>query len=175
MRREVPLMHPRPSSPSSSKRSSTAPAASSGLSDRILSMHATYLKTGISALLIAVIAVFGVDYFYHLLFSSPMETIPYFLTKFFLYFVFSIAFLSICKSQDTEFGTVAGAGIVVAALWGLYYNVLPLLFGYYPFGISLNGLTFLGMGILGTGLAFGVVHTLAFIVGYYTTTYITKL
>ncbi len=137
-------------------------------------MNNNYLKIGISALLIAVIGVFGVDYFSHLLFSSPMETIPYFLSKFVLYLVFSTVFLTLFKLQKHEFGTVAGAGVVVAALWGMYYNVLPLLFGYYPFGIPLQGLTFLGMGLLGTGIAFGIVHTLAFIVGYYVTTYLIK-
>lgn len=126
-------------------------------------------------MLIAVIGVFGVDYFSHFLFSSPMETGSYFLAKFSLYVVFSIIFLSIFKVRDIAFGTVVGAGIVVALLWGLYYNVLPLLFDYYPFGIPLGSLTFLGMGLLGTGLAFGIVHTLAFIVGYYVTTYITKI
>jgi len=138
-------------------------------------MNKNYVGIGISALLIAVVGVFGVDYFSHLLFSNPMETTPYFSAKFSLYFVFSIAFLSICKLQKHEFGTIAGAGVVVAALWGIYYNVLPLLFGYYPFGIALNELTFLGMGLLGTGLAFGIVHTLAFIVGYYVATYIIKI
>lgn len=137
-------------------------------------MNGNYLKIGTSALLIAVIGVFGVDYFSHLLFSNPMETAPYFLAKLTLYFMFSIAFLSMFGLRDNTFGVVAGAGVIVAALWGLYYNVLPLLFGYYPFGISLQGLTFLGMGLFGTGLAFGIVHTTAFIVGYYTATYITK-
>ncbi len=137
-------------------------------------MNKNYLKIGISALLIAAIGVFGVDYFSHLLFSSPMETGPYFMSKWTLYFVFSIVFLSIFTLQKHEFGTVAGAGVVVAALWGLYYNVLPLLFGYYPFGIPLQGLTFLGMGLLGTGIAFGIVHTLAFVTGYYVTRYTLK-
>ena len=127
-----------------------------------------------SALLIAVVGVFGVDYFSHLLFSSPMETVPYFLSKFVLYLVFSVTFLSLFKLQNHEFGTVAGAGVVVATLWGMYYNVLPLLFGYYPFGIPLQGLTFLGMGLLGTGVAFGIVHTLSFVVGYYVATYLTR-
>lgn len=124
---------------------------------------------------IAVVGVFGVDYFSHLLFSSPMETASYFLSKFVLYCIFSITFLFFFKLQKHEFGTVAGAGVVVSALWGIYYNVLPLLFGYYPFGIALQGLTFFGMGLLGTGVAFGVVHTLAFVVGYYVTNYILKI
>lgn len=138
-------------------------------------MNDTYLRIGIQALSVAVIGVFGVDYFSHALFSHPMETAPYFLAKFFLFFVFSSAFLSIFKSKDDKFSTVASAGIVVASLWGLYYNVLPLFFDYYPFGIPLQGLTFLGMGLLGTGLAFGIVHTLAFVTGYYMATYITKI
>lgn len=125
-------------------------------------------------MIIAVVGVFGVDYFSHLLFSDPMETVPYFVSKFILYLFFSIVFLSLFKLQKHEFGTVAGAGVVVASLWGMYYNVLPLLFGYYPFGIPLQGLTFLGMGLLGTGIAFGIVHTLAFVAGYYVTTYLLK-
>lgn len=104
-----------------------------------------------------------------------METGAYFFAKLALYFMFSFVFLFVSKLQKHEFGTVAGAGVVVAALWGMYYNVLPLLFGYYPFGIPLQGLTFLGMGLLGTGIAFGIVHTLAFIVGYYVTTHILKI
>lgn len=137
-------------------------------------MKGTYLNLGMRSLLVAAVGVFGVDYFSHLLFSSPMETGSYFFAKFSLYAVFSVVFLSFFKLQRTEFGIVAGAGVVVAALWGLYYNIFPLLFGYYPSGIPLQGLSFLGMGLLGTGLAFGIVHTLAFIVGYYVTAYMVK-
>lgn len=133
-----------------------------------------YLTVGFGALCIAVIGVFGVDYFSHLLFSNPMETTPYFLTKLVLYFVFSIVFLSTTNLQNNRFAKVIGAGIVVSLLWGAYYNILPSLFDYYPFGISLAGLSFLGMGFIGTGIAFGVVHTLAFIVGYYVTIYLLK-
>ena len=128
-----------------------------------------YLRKGASALLIAATGVFGVDYFSHLLFSSPMETGPYFFAKLIVFFVFSFVFLSVFRSKNS-FGAVAGAGVIVSALWGLYYNVLPLAFGYDPFGISLQGLTFLGMGLLGTGIAFGIVHALAFVVGYYIAT-----
>lgn len=135
-------------------------------------MNTNYFKVGISALIIVVVGVFGVDYFSHLLFSNPMETVPYFLAKGVLYFVFSIAFLSFFELKNNSFSMAAGAGIVVATLWGLYYNILPIVFDYYPFGIPLQGLTFLGMGLFGTGLAFGVVHTLAFIAGYYAATYI---
>jgi hypothetical protein len=39
--------------------------------------------------------------------------------------------------------------------------------GFLPFGIPLYQLKFLGMGLLGTGVAFGIVHTLAYIVGFY--------
>lgn len=137
-------------------------------------MNNKYLKIGGSALVVAIIGVFGVDYFSHLLFSNPMETTPYFFSKFILFFVFAILFLSIFDTKNNRFGRVMIAGIIVAALWGLYYNVLPLAFGYYPFGIPLQGLSFLGMGLLGTGIAFGVVHTLAFVVGYYITTRVIK-
>ncbi len=72
------------------------------------------------------------------------------------------------KLHKSEFPKVLLGGIVVSLLWGTYYNILPALFDFYPFGIPLEGLTFLGMGLLGTGLAFGTVHTVAFIGGYYT-------
>jgi hypothetical protein len=59
-------------------------------------------------------------------------------------------------------------------LWGIYYNILPPIFDYYPFGIALAGLCFLGMGLFGTGLAFGTIHTVAFIGGYYSAKFIFK-
>jgi hypothetical protein len=117
--------------------------------------------------LISIIGVWGIDYLSHFLFSNPMETTGYFLGKMTLYFVFSIIFLSFFNLQKNEFAKVVIGGIVVASLWGMYYNVLPSLFHYYPYGIALNGLTFLGMGLLGTGVAFGIVHAAAFIGGYY--------
>lgn len=125
------------------------------------------MKTVARSLLIAIVGVFGIDYFSHLLFSNPMETLPYFLAKMALYFVFSLIFLSLFNLAEKEFMKVTFAGVTVALLWGAYYNILPTIFDYYPFGISLRGLTFLGMGLFGTGLAFGIVHTLAFIGGYY--------
>lgn len=130
-------------------------------------MERNYRTTIFTSLLISAIGVFVIDYFSHLLFSSPMETMPYFLAKMTLYFIFSLLFLSVFDLRKNEFIKVAGAGIAVSLIWGAYYNILPLLFDYYPFGISLSGITFLGMGILGTGLAFGIVHTLAFVGGYY--------
>lgn len=125
------------------------------------------LKIILRSLLISFIGVFVIDYFSHLFFSNPMETLPYFLAKMTLFFLFSILFLSIIKVHRKEFLKVLIAGIVVSSLWGIYYNILPAIFDFYPFGIPLAGLTFLGMGIFGTGLAFGTVHTLAFIGGYY--------
>ncbi len=96
------------------------------------------------------------------------------MAKMTLYFVFSIIFILIFNLRRNEFVKVAVAGIVVSSLWGMYYNILPSIFDYYPFGIPLAGLTFLGMGLLGTGLAFGTVHTLAFIGGYYSSKFILK-
>lgn len=125
------------------------------------------IKKLISSLFISIIGIFVIDYFSHLLFSNPMETTEYFLGKMTLYFVFSFIFLSIFNLQKNEFRKVLIAGIVVASMWGMYYNVLPAIFDYYPYGIALNGLTFLGMGLLGTGIAFGIVHTAAFVGGYY--------
>lgn len=125
------------------------------------------MKILIQPLLISVIGVFAIDYLSHLVFSNPMETPPYFMTKFTFYFVFSSIFLSIFNVNKKEFIKVFFAGIVISLIWGAYYNIFPLLFGYYPLGISLRGLTFMGMGFLGTGLAFGIVHILAFVGGYY--------
>ena len=130
-------------------------------------MEKKYIKIAINSLLISIIGVFVIDYFSHLLFSNPMETVPYFIAKATVYFIFSIIFLSVINLEKNEFIKVAIGGIVVASLWGMYYNVFPSLLNYYPFGIALRGLTFLGMGLFGTGLAFGTIHTLAFVGGYY--------
>ncbi len=126
------------------------------------------MKTFLRAAVIAVVGVWVIDYISHLIFSSPMETTSYFLGKMTLYFLYSIVVLSVFSFRGRKFWKVTVAGIVVALLWGAYYNVLPLVFHYYPFGIPLAYLSFLGMGLFGTGLAFGVVHTLAFVGGYYT-------
>lgn len=133
-----------------------------------------FINIAIRPLLIAVIGVFVIDYFSHLLFSNPMETIPYFMAKMTLYFLFSVIFLSVVDIQKNESTKIVAAGVSVSLLWGMYYNIFPLVFDYYPFGISLKELTFLEMGLFGTGLAFGIVHTLAFIGGYYSTKVIFK-
>ena len=133
------------------------------------------MKIAIQSFLISFIGVFVIDYFSHLLFSNPMETMPYFLAKMALYFIFSIIFLLTLNLNKNEFIKVAVGGISVSLLWGMYYNILPAIFDYYPFGISLRGLTFLGMGLFGTGLAFGTVHTLAFIGGYYSSKFALKI
>lgn len=132
-------------------------------------MKKNYPKIVLNAIIISVLGVYVIDYFSHLFFSSPMETLPYFMVKFALYFVFSIFFLLFIDVNKKEFIKVAIGGIVVASIFGIYYNILPSIFDFYPAGISLSGLTFLGMGLFGTGLAFGIVHTLAFIGGYYST------
>ncbi len=132
------------------------------------------MKTALRSLIISVVGVFVIDYFSHLLFSSPMETIAYFLAKLGLYIVFSILFLSLINLEKSEFGKVVAGGVAVSLTWGAYYNILPAIFHYYPFGIALHGLTFLGLGLFGTGLAFGIVHTLAFIGGYYATKVISR-
>lgn len=132
------------------------------------------MKILIKSLLLAVIGVFVIDYFSHLLFSNPMETIPYFLAKLTLYGVFSIVFFRVIDLSKRKFIKVCIAGVIVSLLWGTYYNILPIIFDYYPFGIPLEGLTFLGMGLIGTGLAFGIVHTAAFIGGYYSSNFLSK-
>lgn len=133
------------------------------------------MKKILASAVISDVGVFGVDYVSHLLFSSPMETLPYFWAKAMLYFAFSLIFLSLVKQDRRTFKNAVIAGIVVALIWGAYYNILPEIFHYYPFGLALYGLTFLGMGLLGTGLAFGIVHTLAFVSGYYVAQRIIKL
>lgn len=131
-------------------------------------------KIVIEALLTSIIGIFVIDYFSHLLFSNPMETMPYFIAKLTLYFIFSIIFLSIFNLKEKESVKVLVAGITVSLLWGMYYNILPAIFDYYPFGIPLRGLTFLGMALFGTGLAFGIVHSGAFVGGYYSAKSILK-
>lgn len=134
-----------------------------------------YTKIFTSSLLISIVGVFVVDYFSHLLFSNPMETLSYFMAKAIFYFIFSVVFLLLFNLEKNEFVKIAIGGIAVASLWGMYYNIFPAIFGYYPFGIALKGLTFLGMGLFGTGLAFGIVHTLAFVGGYYSAKFIKVL
>lgn len=126
------------------------------------------LRIFLSSLIISFVGVFVIDYFAHLLFSNPMETAGYFWAKATTFFVFSLIFLKYVDLSRHELRKVVIGGIVVASLWGMYYNILPALFDYYPYGIALNGLSFLGMGLFGTGLAFGIVHTCAFTLGYYT-------
>jgi hypothetical protein len=104
-----------------------------------------------------------------------METPAYFMAKMTLYLVGAVIFLSFFNLNKHQSFKVLTAGFIIASLWGIYYNVLPVLFDFYPFGIPLNGLSFLGMGILGTGLAFGLVHIAAFVVGYYLSQLIWKL
>ncbi|MBI5913333.1 hypothetical protein HY839_02735 [Candidatus Azambacteria bacterium] len=133
-----------------------------------------YIKIVLGSLLISAIGVFVIDYFSHLLFSDPMETPAYFMAKMAFYFIFSLIFLSVFDLKGNTFITVASAGVIISSIFGFYYNILPAIFYYQPFGIPLRGLTFLGMGLVGTGLAFGVVHALAFIVGYYSAKFLLK-
>ena len=44
-------------------------------------MKRNYLKIFVGSIIISAVGVFIVDYFSHLLFSDPMETIPYFFAK----------------------------------------------------------------------------------------------
>jgi len=132
------------------------------------------MKILIQSFLISFIGVFVIDYFSHLSFSVPMETIPYFIAKSVLYFIFSIAFLSYTDLTKKEFTKVLIGGVAVSLIFGTYYNILPAIFDFYPVGIPLHGLTFLGMGLFETGFAFGTVHTLAFIGGYYSSKFLIK-
>ena len=130
-------------------------------------MKRNFFKIFIGSVIIAAVGVFVIDYFSHLFFSEPMETIPYFIAKAVFYFILSFLFLSFFNLNKNESVKIVIGGVIIASIWGFYYNILPPLIGYYPFGIALVGLNFLGMGVFGTGVAFGIVHTLAFIVGYY--------
>ncbi|MFA6973424.1 MAG: hypothetical protein WC238_01615 [Parcubacteria group bacterium] len=135
-------------------------------------MQNNYLKIALKASIITAVGVYVVDYFSHLLFSDPMETLPYFMAKATWYFVFSVVFLSVLNLDKRETIKVIIGAIIVASVWGAYYNILPALFDFYPFGLTLSGINFLGMGILGSGVAFGSVHIFAFIGGYYATKFI---
>ncbi|KKS84235.1 MAG: hypothetical protein UV60_C0025G0007 [Parcubacteria group bacterium GW2011_GWA2_43_11] len=143
-------------------------------------MKKNYLKIVLGAGIISLVGVWVIDYLAHWLFSNPMETMPYFMVKLALYFVFSILFLLIIKTDKNELLKVVVAGIIVALLFGFYYNIISIIMDklfdiyFYPFGIALNSLSFLRMGLLGTGLAFGTVHTLVFIGGYYSSKFVLK-
>ncbi len=147
----------------------------------ITNMQKNYFKIVLNSIMIATIGVMGVDYASHLLFSNPMETLEYFLAKMVLYFIFSFIFLCFFDLDNKRLFRVVVAGILVSFTWGFYYNILPVIMYkffniyFYPFGIALIGLTFLGMGIFGTGLAFGIVHTIAFVVGYYISRFVLNI
>ena len=90
-----------------------------------------------------------------------METLPYFMAKW-PFILYSQFFLSIFNLKRE----------LVKVLVVIFFR--QWCFDYYPFGISLRGLTFLGMGLFGTGLAFGTVHALAFMGGYYSAKIVLK-
>ncbi len=122
----------------------------------------------LGALLIAVIAVFVWDLLIHLFFSEPFETIGYFLGKFTLYFVFSFFFLAFFKKP--KFLGVLIFAVATAGIWGIYYNILPLITGFVPFGIPLSEIIVLNVqNIFFSGFFFGIVHWIGFIMGYYVT------
>lgn len=124
------------------------------------------VKILIKALILAAIAVFLVDLLGHIFFVDKLETADYFLAKFSLYFIFSIIFLAFFKLR---FLTIAIGGVIVASLFGIYYNVLPPILNYVPFGIPLDELSFLGFDSLFiNGILFGTLHVLAFITGAFT-------
>ena len=124
-----------------------------------------YLKAFLKSIIISMVGVLGIDLLTHTFLSTPNETFGYFAIKFILFLVFSFIFLLIFKKPS--FYKVAIGGIIVSLIFGFYYNILPLLTGYSTYGISLRDISFLGAGIFLTGLAFGIVHTLAFVVGFY--------
>ena len=120
-----------------------------------------------SAILAVVAIIF--DYIIHRTLTSPMETTGYFIAKFLFFFALAIIILTFYPRKGTrEFRYVIITGIVVALLWGAYYNILPALIGYTPFGIPLIGLTFLNYTGFMSGLLFGATHVAAWMIGYYT-------
>jgi hypothetical protein len=118
-----------------------------------------------SALLISLFAIMF-DALFHFIFSHPFESLPYFVAKFVVYSIFAFFFLLVIKK--ITFLKTFVAGIIVASLWGTYYNILPPILHYSPFGIPLYGLSVLGSSnLLLVGLFFGLVHTFGFVVGVY--------
>lgn len=124
-------------------------------------------------LIVAGVAVLIIDLPTHFFLTSPNETFSYFFTKFIVYYIYSSVFLNFFK---LKFLNIAIGGAIIATLWGIYYNILPLLFDYTPYGIALNGIAFLGItNYLITGLLFGLTHTIGFIAGVYGVKLIEKL
>ena len=122
-------------------------------------------KLLLASLLATFIAILF-DFIIHYTLSSPMETFGYFFIKFTIYYIFATIFLILLKQT---FLKIVIAGIVISSLFGIYYNLLPAI-GYTPFGISLKGLSVLGISsYLFVGLFFGIVHTLGFMLGIYST------
>lgn len=127
-----------------------------------------YLKYLIQSFLIAIIGVIVIDLPSHFFFSSPMETLGYFLMKMSYYFAFSYIFLIfIDLKPKKELIKVLVAGVIISTFWGIYYNIIPMIFGFTPFGIPLSSISFLGTSIFLTGLAFGLIHIFAFVIAYY--------
>jgi len=124
-----------------------------------------FLRIFFKSLIISIFAVFLFDLPLHYFFSVPMETVGYFLIKFSLYFIFAFVFLLVFKKA--KFYEVLGGGIVVALIWGAYYNLIPAFTNYSVVGIPLSEISFLGRGIFLTGSSFGIIHTLGFIIGFY--------
>lgn len=120
----------------------------------------------ILASLITVIIAISIDYFIHLLFTDPMETLGYFTAKFLVFFVFSLIFFSIFSFVKLRQIYIIIGGIVVALIWGTYYNILPAVSDYSTFGIPLSELAFFGFeNDIIVGLLFGITHVLGFFIG----------
>lgn len=115
------------------------------------------------SLISSFIAVFIIDLIGHFLLSTPAETYSYFLAKFIFYFIFTLIFLA--KIDKIRIKNSIIGGLIIASIWGIYYNVLPVIFNYIPLGIPLSEISFLGMGILGSGIAFGLLHIIGFVGG----------
>lgn len=125
----------------------------------------TFVWNVVRALLISLFAIMF-DALFHFIFSKPFESLPYFGAKFVVYSIFALLFLLIIRKITFLKSFIAG--VIVASLWGTYYNILPPILHYSPFGIPLYGLSVLGeSNLLIVGLFFGVVHTFAFVVGVY--------
>lgn len=116
----------------------------------------------LASLVTALIAVFLIDFPFHYLISSPQEEISYYLMKFAVYFLYSVIFFKFYKITKRS---LIIASLIVSLVWGAYYNVLPSILGYSPYGIALTGISVLGRGVFVSGLLFGLIHMLAYYVG----------
>lgn len=118
----------------------------------------------LASLTTALLAII-LDFFIHLTLTIEMENAGYFGTKFILFFI--VAFIFFLLFKPTFFKIIILA-IIASGLFGIYYNILPAIFDFTPFGIPLSELRFIGLeesGIILTGFLFGLTHIISVIIG----------